>query len=68
MSGFSEEELEALRRAYASGTLTVKTGEHQVTYGSAADLLARIRYIEQRLASASGPAAVAGFASFRRPR
>lgn len=60
-------ELEALRRAYASGTLRVSYEGKTVEYGSAADLLSRIRTIERALAGKSaGRAPVAGLAGFVR--
>jgi hypothetical protein len=64
---WSESELSALRRAYASGTLRVTYDGKTVEYGSAADLLSRIRTIEREIAagtSASLP--VTGFAGFSR--
>ena len=42
----NETELSALRRAYASGTTRVSYDGKSVDYGSAEDLLARIRNIE----------------------
>jgi hypothetical protein len=60
-------ELDALRRAYASGTLRVTYDGKTVEYGSVADLLSRIRTVEAGVASDAGkPRPVAGFASFRR--
>ena len=60
-------ELDALRRAYASGTLRVSYEGKTVEYGSAADLLSRIRTIERELAgNAIDCAPVAGFAGFAR--
>ncbi|WP_027443912.1 MULTISPECIES: phage head-tail joining protein [Erythrobacter] len=66
MSAWSETELAALRRAYASGTTRVSYDGRTVEYGSAADLLARIRTLEQALASASRPLPLAGLAGFSR--
>ena len=40
-----------LQRAYASGTLRVSYDGKSVEYGSAADLLARIRTIEAEIAA-----------------
>ena len=51
---WTETELAELRRAYASGTLRVSYDGKSVEYGSAADLLARIRTIEAEIASAAG--------------
>lgn len=60
-------ELEALRRAYASGTLRVSYDGKAVEYGSAADLLSRIRTIEREMTAASNSGLpVAGFAGFGR--
>ncbi|ALK09012.1 phage head-tail joining protein [Blastochloris viridis] len=60
-------ELDALKRAYASGTLRVSYDGKTVEYGSADDLLKRIRTIESEMAAASGSGRpVAGFATFSR--
>ena len=60
-------ELDALRRAYASGTLRVSYEGKTVEYGSAADLLSRIRTIERALiGNSTGRAPVAGLAGFAR--
>jgi hypothetical protein len=66
MAEFTDEELSALRRALASGTLVVRTGEHEVRYGSFEDLRARIAYVEGRIASSVRAQPVAGRAAFRR--
>ena len=47
-------ELDALRKAYASGTLRVSFEGRSVEYGSAADLLSRIRTIEAEMQVQSG--------------
>ena len=47
-------ELDALRKAYASGTLRVSFEGRSVEYGSAADLLSRIRTIESEMQIQSG--------------
>ena len=47
-------ELDALRRAYASGTLRVTYDGKTVEYGSAADLLSRIRTVEAGVAADRG--------------
>ncbi len=66
---FSQVELDALRRAYAAGALVVEYDGRRLTYGNAADLLARIRFIEGQMAtSSSGSRPVAGKASFSRGR
>ena len=60
-------ELNALKRAYASGTLRVSYDGKTVEYGSAADLISRVRTIEREIAAASPkPLPVAGFAGFAR--
>lgn len=51
---WTQAELEALRRAYASGTLRVTFEGRTVEYGSASDLLSRIRRIEADRAAAVG--------------
>ncbi|TKZ20802.1 hypothetical protein FAP39_09805 [Shimia litoralis] len=62
---WSEEELSALRRAYASGTSRVSYDGKSIQYGSAADLLARIRLIEADIAAQNGrPKPRRSFASF----
>lgn len=64
---WTETELDALRRAYAAGTTRVAYDGKSVEYGTAADLLGRIRLIEGEMAGAAGwPRPVAGFAGFRR--
>jgi hypothetical protein len=64
---WTQSELDALKRAYAAGTLRVTSDGRTVEYGNAADLLSRMRIIESEMAHASGsPLPVAGFASFRR--
>jgi hypothetical protein len=51
---WSLSELDALRKAYASGTLRVSFEGRSVEYGAAADLLSRIRTIEAEMAAQSG--------------
>jgi hypothetical protein len=64
---WTESELAALKRAYASGTLRVSYDGKTVEYGSADDLLKRIRTIEREQAAASEASPpVAGFAGFSR--
>ncbi|WP_114393525.1 phage head-tail joining protein [Oleisolibacter albus] len=64
---WTQGELDALRRAYAAGTLRVSYDGRSVDYGSAADLLSRIRTIERELAgNTSSKLPVAGFTGFRR--
>ena len=65
MTDWTETELSALRRAYASGTTRVSYDGKSVDYGSAEDLLARIRTIERQVAGAAARP-IAGFAGFSR--
>ena len=66
MTDWTETELSALRRAYASGTTKVSYDGKSVDYGSAEDLLTRIRTIERAIADTSQPLPVAGLAGFAR--
>jgi hypothetical protein len=60
-------ELDALRRAYASGTLRVSYEGKTVEYGSEADLIRRIRTIEGEMAVLSGnPKPQRSLAAFRK--
>jgi DNA-binding transcriptional regulator PaaX len=63
---WTESELAALRRAFAAGTLRVSYDGRTVEYGSADDLLKRIRTIEREMAGETAVAPVAGFAGFSR--
>lgn len=67
---WSDAELAALRSAYASGTLRVRYDGREVEYGSAEDLLSRIRVIERSIQAASSGSAASqhscGFGSFSR--
>ena len=64
---WTQAELEALKRAYASGTLRVSYDGKTVEYGSEADLLRRIRTIEGEMAMLSGnPRPRRSLASFRK--
>src|SRR5690625_5279057 len=66
ITDWTETELSALRRAYASGTTRVSYDGKSVDYGSAEDLLARIRTIERAIAGTTRPLPVAGMAGFSR--
>jgi hypothetical protein len=66
MADWTESELSALRRAYASGTTRVSYDGKSVDYGSADDLLTRIRTIERAIAGTVRPLPVAGLAGFSR--
>ena len=66
MSDWTETELAALKRAYASGTLRVSYDGKTVEYGSAEDLLGRIRTIERAMTGSGQPMPVAGYAGFKR--
>ena len=46
---WTQPELDALKKAYAAGTLRVSFEGRSVEYGSAADLLSRIRIIEAEM-------------------
>ena len=62
---WTQEELAALKQAYASGTTRVSYDGKSVDYGTAADLLGRIRVIEAELAATAGrPRPRRSFASF----
>jgi hypothetical protein len=64
---WTQPELDALKRAFAGGTLRVSYDGKTVEYGSADDLLKRIRTIETEIAATSGnPRPIAGFAGFGR--
>lgn len=64
---WTQTELDALERAFAGGTLRVTYDGKTIEYGSADDLLKRIRTIETEIAVTSGnPRPVAGFAGFGR--
>lgn len=67
MAEWSEAELAALRRAYASGTTRVSYDGKSLDYGSAEDLLNRIRTIERAIGSGDlKTRPVAGYAGFSR--
>jgi len=65
---WTQAELDALKRAYASGTTRVSYEGRTVEYDSGAALLDRIRVIEAEIDDAAGTRRrpVAGFASFGR--
>ncbi len=64
---WSQAELDALKKAYASGTLRVSCDGHSVEYASEADLLRRIRTIESEMATAAGrPKRKRSVATFRK--
>lgn len=50
---WTQSQLDALKSAYAEGALTISENGRTVTFGSAADLLARIRTIEAEINSTS---------------
>ena len=66
MTDWTETELAALRRAYASGTTRVSYDGKSVDYGSAEDLLGRIRTIERAIAGTARPLPIAGLVVSRR--
>ncbi len=64
---FTQAELDALKEAYVSGALRVTHEGKTVEYGSEADLLRRIRMVENELRSSTGQnAPTVSFASFSR--
>ena len=64
---WTQAELDALKRAYASGTLRVTYDGKTVEYGSEADLIRRIRTIESEMAAVAGtPKPRRSLASFRK--
>lgn len=66
---WTEADLDALKAAYASGTLRVRLSDgKEVSYPSGDDLLHRIRIVAADLAASSAgqPAPVGRFATFRR--
>jgi hypothetical protein len=64
---WTEAELSALKRAFASGTLRVSYDGKAVEYGSAEDLQRRIRTIETEIARAAGrPRPRRSLTSFRK--
>jgi len=64
---WTQAELDALRRAYARGTLRVAYDGKTVEYGSEADLKRRIETIESAIAVMEGkPRPIAGYAGFGR--
>lgn len=68
LMAFTQGELDALKRAYASGTTRVTYEGKTVEYATAKDLMQRISFIERALAPNSPRAArpSAGFVRFRR--
>jgi hypothetical protein len=64
---WTQAELDALKKAYGSGTLRVSYDGRSVEYGSAEDLLRRIRTIESEMAVADGrPKPRRSLATFRK--
>lgn len=64
---WTQSQLDALKRAYAAGTLRVTFEGRTVEYGSADDLLARIRTVEAEIAATVGTARpTRSFATFSR--
>lgn len=59
---WTQSELDALKSAYAAGTLSVSYDGKSVTYGSESDLIKRIRTIEKELAGSKRKSR--SFASF----
>lgn len=66
---YTQTELDALKAAFAAGVLRLTYDGKSVEYGSAEDMLRRIRVIEGEIAQNVGkPLPVAGFASVHRVR
>lgn len=64
---WTQTELDALKAAYAAGTLRVSYDGRTVEYGSEADLLRRIRTIEREIATQAGTSKPThSLASFRK--
>ena len=64
---WSQAELEALRKAYGSGTLRVSYDGRSAEYGTEADLMRRIRTIESEIAAAEArPRPKRSLAAFRK--
>ena len=51
---WTQSELDALKAAYASGTLRVSYDGRSVEYGSEDDLMRRIRVVERGIAAVAG--------------
>lgn len=68
MADYNQAQLDAIRKAYASGITRVTYDGKTTEYRSLADMRQIIATIEADLASATGrPLPVAGFSGFRRP-
>jgi hypothetical protein len=64
---WTQSELDALKAAYASGTLRVSYDGKTVECGSEADLIRRIRTLEREIAATSGKTKPSrSLASFRK--
>jgi hypothetical protein len=67
MAGFSQAQLDAIKKAFASGITSVSFDGNTTTYRSLAEMQTIITTIESDLAGQSGKKRpIAGFASFRR--
>jgi hypothetical protein len=67
LMAFSQTELDALKSAYASGTLEVVYDGKRIRYDDGDALLKRIRVIEAEIAQAtSAPRTMAVYTTFRR--
>lgn len=51
---YTQADIDKLKAALASGVLTVRTGEHSVTYQSASDLAKQIERMQSEVDAASG--------------
>ena len=64
---WTQNQLDLLKRAYAAGTLRVTIEGRTVEFGSADDLMARIRTVEAEIAATAGTAQpTRSFATFSR--
>ena len=67
LMAWTQSQLDLLKRAYAAGTLRVTIEGRTVEYGSADDLMARIRTVEAEIAATAGTAQpTRSFATFSR--
>ena len=64
---FTNTELDALKKAYASGVVEVEYDGNRTRYDSGAAILARIRVIEAEIAATAGsPKSLSTFTTFNR--
>ena len=51
---YTQTDIDKLKAALASGVLTVRTGEHSVTYQSAADMAKQLQRMQDEVDATSG--------------